>query len=139
MSRTLYFFILFRLKRFESNFACASPFYPIVGNFCPTETYSVRAGDTTFNCFPSLHAAASAICLHAWYLYSRVKPRDATKTVSVVVGVITVGVILSTLFLKQRYIADKIAGIVLACGVGRPLFNRLWKLPVLAEPAGREV
>jgi len=42
--------------------------------------------------------------------------------------VITVGVILSTLFLKQHYIADEIAGILLAWGVGRPIFKHFWKL-----------
>jgi len=101
--------------------------HPIVGNFWATETYSVWASDTTFNCFPSLHAAVSVICFYTWYRYSKVKPRDATRFVSAVTFVVMVGVILSTLFLKQHYIADEIAGIVLAYGVGRPLFNRLWK------------
>jgi membrane-associated phospholipid phosphatase len=49
-----------------------------------------------------------------------------------------VGVILSTLFLKQHYVADEIAGIVLAYGIGRPLFNRLWKPSVVAAPAPLE-
>jgi membrane-associated phospholipid phosphatase len=40
---------------------------------------------------------------------------------------VAAGVILSTLFIKQHYIADEIAGIALAWVVGRPLFNRLWK------------
>jgi membrane-associated phospholipid phosphatase len=31
------------------------------------------------------------------------------------------------LFLKQHYIADEIAGIVLAWGTGRLLFSHLWK------------
>ena len=108
--------------------------HPITGNFWATETYSVWAGDTTFNCFPSLHAAVSVICFYTWYRYSRVKPRNATMIVSIAAFVVMVGVILSTLFLKQHYIADEIAGILLAYGVGRPLFNRLWKPSGVAQP-----
>jgi len=100
---------------------------PIVGNFWATETYQVWAGDTTFNCFPSLHAAVSAICFYTWYQYSRIKPRVGPKIVTAVSLVITVGVILSTLFLKQHYIADEIAGVALALGVGWPLFKHFWK------------
>jgi membrane-associated phospholipid phosphatase len=37
------------------------------------------------------------------------------------------GVILSTLFIKQHYIADEIAGIVLAWTVGRLVFNHFRK------------
>ena len=102
---------------------------PIVGNFWATETYNVWAGDTTFNCFPSLHAAISAICFSTWYQYGKVKPVSATKIVAVVAFVITVGVILSTLFLKQHYVADEIAGVILAWGVGAPMFKHFWKLP----------
>lgn len=100
---------------------------PIVGNFWASQVYDVWASDTTFNCFPSLHAAVSVICFYTWYRYSKVKACSATKTVAIVTLIITAGVILSTLFLKQHYIADEIAGILLAWGVGRPLFNHLWK------------
>ena len=102
---------------------------PMTGNFWATQVYRVWAGDTTFNCFPSLHAAVSVICFYTWYRYSKVKPGRAPSIVAAVTFAIMVGVILSTLFLKQHYVADEIAGIVLAYGVGRPLFNRLWKAP----------
>jgi membrane-associated phospholipid phosphatase len=49
-----------------------------------------------------------------------------TKAVAILSFVITVGVILSTLFLKQHYVADEIAGIVLAWGVGAPTFRHFW-------------
>jgi membrane-associated phospholipid phosphatase len=101
--------------------------HPIVGNFWATEVYSVWAGDTTFNCFPSLHAAVSVICFYTWYQYCKLKPVAQTKFLAILSFVITVGVILSTLFLKQHYIADEIAGIVLAWGVGRPMFKHFWK------------
>jgi membrane-associated phospholipid phosphatase len=37
--------------------------------------------------------------------------------------VVGIGVVLSTLFVKQHYIADEIAGILLAWGVGRWVFG----------------
>jgi membrane-associated phospholipid phosphatase len=55
--------------------------------------------------------------------------------VAIVTLIIAAGVILSTLFLKQHYIADEVAGILLAWGVGRPLFNHLWKPFELAKSA----
>jgi len=39
---------------------------------------------------------------------------------------IAAGVVLSTLFVKQHYIADEVAGVVLALLVGKILFDRLW-------------
>jgi len=100
---------------------------PLVGNFWANETYSVWAGDTTFNCFPSLHAAVSTICFYTWYRYNKVRPGRVTASVAALALFITVGVILSTLFLKQHYVADEVAGIVLALGIGYPLFNRFWR------------
>jgi membrane-associated phospholipid phosphatase len=100
---------------------------PMTGNFWATQVYSVWASDTTFNRFPSLHAAASVICFYTWYRYSKVRPGGVTKTVAATAFVIMVGVILSTLFIKQHHVADEIAGIVLAYSVGKPLFDRLWK------------
>ena len=100
--------------------------HPIVGNFWANEVYSVWAGDTTFNCFPSLHAAVSVICSYTWHEYDKIKRLTRTKILTILSLVITVGVILSTLFIKQHYIADEIAGIALALGVGKPLFKHFW-------------
>ncbi len=100
---------------------------PIVGNFWATQVYDVFSSDTSFNCFPSLHAAVSTISFYAWFRYAKVKPNLATKSVAVLVLAIAVGVILSTLFIKQHYIADEIAGVALALVVGKILFDRLWK------------
>jgi membrane-associated phospholipid phosphatase len=74
-----------------------------------------------------LHAAVSVICFYTWNQYSKLKALAAVKTVAIISFVITVGVILSTLFLKQHYVADEIAGIILAWGVGTALFRHLWK------------
>lgn len=40
--------------------------HPIVGSFWADQVYSVFQRDTSFNCFPSLHAAVSTICAYAW-------------------------------------------------------------------------
>jgi len=100
---------------------------PMVGNFWASQAYGVWAGDTTFNCFPSLHAAVSTICFYTWYRYNKVRPGGVTGAITALVLFITVGVILSTLFLKQHYVADEVAGVALALGIGYPLFDRLWR------------
>lgn len=101
--------------------------HPIVGNFWADQVYSVYAGDTSFNCFPSLHAAISTISFYTWYQYSKTKTTRVTKTVAIIAFLLSAGVILSTLFIKQHYIADEIAGIILAWAIGTAIFNRLWK------------
>jgi membrane-associated phospholipid phosphatase len=99
---------------------------PITGNFWATQVYAMFGNDTSFNCFPSLHAAVSTICFYTWYRYARVRPgRVAWALVIFSLGV-AAGVILSTLFIKQHYIADEVSGMVLAWAVGKPLFDRLW-------------
>ena len=101
--------------------------HPIAGNFWASQVYSVWASDTSFNCFPSLHAAVSTICFFTWFQFSKMKPSIATKLVAVAALIVAGAVILSTLFVKQHYVADEIAGIVLAWIVGRTIFNYLWK------------
>jgi membrane-associated phospholipid phosphatase len=103
--------------------------HPLLGNFWADQVYNVFANDTSFNCLPSLHAAVSTICFYAWFQYAKVKPSNKTTTAAILALVIAAGVILSTLFIKQHYIADEIAGIALAYIIGRLLFNRLWKKP----------
>jgi membrane-associated phospholipid phosphatase len=101
--------------------------HPMVSNVWADQVYNVFANDTSFNCFPSLHAAVSTICFYTWFRYAKIKPNLATKTAAIAVFVIAAGVILSTLFVKQHYIADEIAGIVLALIVGKVIFDRFWK------------
>jgi membrane-associated phospholipid phosphatase len=101
--------------------------HPIVGSFWADQVYSVFQGDTSFNCFPSLHAAVSTLSAYAWFRYAQLKPGKATKTVAIVVAVIAVGVVLSTLFVKQHYIADEISGVALSLIVGKLVFDRYWK------------
>ncbi len=101
--------------------------HPLTGNFWATQVYNVFANDTSFNCFPSLHAAVSTICFYTWYRYAQIKTNITTKATAIAAFVIATGTILSTLMIKQHYIADVIAGIALAYAVGKPLFNHLWK------------
>jgi membrane-associated phospholipid phosphatase len=95
-------------------------------DFWTSQVYAVWAGDTPFNCFPSLHASVSTICFYTWYRYSRVRQGLPTKAVAGAALLVAAGVILSTLFIKQHYIADEVAGIVLALGVGKVIFDRQW-------------
>jgi membrane-associated phospholipid phosphatase len=110
---------------------------PIVGNVWADQVYNVFANDTSFNCFPSLHAAVSTICFFAWFRYAKIKPSKTTQATAVAAFVIVAGVILSALFIKQHYIADEIAGIALAWIIGTVLFNRLWKIPALTKQPSR--
>jgi len=103
--------------------------HPLVGNVWATQVYNVFANDTSFNCFPSLHAAVSTICFYTWFRYAKIKPSKTIKAAAVAAFVIGAGVVLSTLFIKQHYIADEIAGIVLALLVGKVLIDKFWKNP----------
>jgi membrane-associated phospholipid phosphatase len=106
---------------------------PMVGNFWATQVYNIFAGDPSFNCFPSLHAAVSTICFFTWFQYAKIKPSKTTKAVAVAALAIAAGAILSTLFIKQHYIADEIAGIALAWIIGTVIFRKLWKTPATAK------
>ncbi|MEJ2249807.1 MAG: phosphatase PAP2 family protein [Candidatus Lokiarchaeota archaeon] len=97
------------------------------GNFFAQVVFGIFNSDTSFNCFPSLHAAVSTITFYAWYRYYKRDPNLIKLTVVIVTFIIAAGVILSTLFVKQHYILDEIAGILLAYLVGRFIFNWLWK------------
>ena len=68
--------------------------------------------DPPLNCFPSLHAALST--LSAFFL------AEETRNIALKVGVwgVAVGIMISTLFVRQHVIADEIAGFILAYVVG---------------------
>jgi len=99
---------------------------PVMNNFWASQVYGIWVDDTSFNCFPSLHAAVSTKCFLTWYQYSESKPSFATKATAAAALIITASVVLSTLFIKQHYIADEIAGIALAFTVCKLTFKRLW-------------
>ena len=68
--------------------------------------------DPPLNCFPSLHAVLST--LSAFFLAKE------TRNIALKVGVwgVAVGIMISTLFVKQHVIADEIAGFILTYMVG---------------------
>ncbi len=96
---------------------------PLTGNFWATEVYNIWASDTSFNCFPSLHAAVSISCAYAWLQFGKANSSYVAKIVAGISAVIAAGVILSTLFVKQHYIADEIGGIILALAVSIVVFR----------------
>jgi membrane-associated phospholipid phosphatase len=99
--------------------------HPIVGNKFADAIYAYYATDPSFDCFPSLHAALSVLCFYAWYRLVKVRRNALTVAVAVFACVVAAGTVLSTLFVKQHYIADEIAGIALGWGVGRIVYDRL--------------
>jgi membrane-associated phospholipid phosphatase len=99
--------------------------HPLVGNRFAEAMNAYYAKDPSFDCFPSLHAAVSVICFYAWYRYSRIKSNAVTKAIAIVMFAVAIGVVLSTLFVKQHYIADEIAGIALALCIGKWVFDGL--------------
>lgn len=98
--------------------------HPLVGNQFANAMYRHYTTDPSFNCFPSLHASVSVICFYAWYRYAKIRPTALTKGIAIMMAVVALGVILSTLFVKQHYIADEIAGLLLAWGVGAWMYGR---------------
>ncbi|MBN2354314.1 MAG: phosphatase PAP2 family protein [Spirochaetales bacterium] len=88
--------------------------------------YGVYASDTSFNCFPSLHAAVTSAAAYFWYRYAQARKNPLTVAVAVVAIVIAVGVVLSTLFVRQHYIADEIVGAALALTAGMLCVEGLW-------------
>lgn len=113
--------------------------YPVAGPRPPTPAGTDPAAllmqwlhghDPVGNTFPSLHVANSALCAFlAW---------RSDRRVGALVGLLAIGVAVSTLTLKQHWLVDIPAGLTLAgFGVlsyraqlaGRPLLSRLASLP----------
>jgi membrane-associated phospholipid phosphatase len=100
--------------------------HPRTGNAFASAMYAHYATDPSFNCFPSLHAAVATISFYAWHRYANLLHSRVARAIAVGMLVVGIGVVLSTLFVKQHYIADAVAGILLACAIGRWMFDSLW-------------
>jgi membrane-associated phospholipid phosphatase len=98
--------------------------HPMAGNRWADAMNAYYAKDPSFNCFPSLHAAISVICFYAWYRFCKVKRNALTIVIAGLTCIVAIGTVLSTLFVKQHYIADEIAGIALAWAVGKWVFDK---------------
>ncbi|MFW9939104.1 MAG: phosphatase PAP2 family protein [Candidatus Thorarchaeota archaeon] len=95
----------------------------IEGNFFANTMYFFYENETSFNCFPSMHAGMSTICFLAWYRYYKIKLTIKTEIIAIISLIIACGVIISTLFVKQHYIIDEVVGISLAYFVGKYIFR----------------
>jgi len=71
----------------------------------------VYAGDQPFNDFPSLHASLSTIFAIHWWRVDR--------RIGLAVAIWTALIVLSTVFVKQHYVADMVAGVLLAFAASR--------------------
>jgi membrane-associated phospholipid phosphatase len=101
---------------------------PIGANWWIGEVHNIVSDfGSPFNTFPSLHAAGSTVVVYTWYQHSKLHPSYATKILVVLSVIAAVGIILSTLFIKQHYVLDEIAGTILGYVVSRATFNHLWK------------
>ncbi|HEX2314216.1 MAG TPA: phosphatase PAP2 family protein [Thermomonospora sp.] len=87
---------------------------PVTGDDVFSATLRLVYGtDGAYNCFPSLHTGFSLIMAVHWVRYHR--------RVGVWVAGWCVLIMVSTLLVRQHYLADLVAGLVvagLACGVG---------------------
>lgn len=77
----------------------------------------VYDGDQPYNDFPSLHASLSTLVAVHWLRVDR--------RVGTVVAVWAALIVLSTVFVKQHYVADMVAGALLAFVVSRVMIARL--------------
>lgn len=79
----------------------------------------VYASDQPYNDFPSLHASLSTVFAIHWLRVDR--------RLGVPVAIWTALIVLSTVFVKQHYVPDAVAGVVLAA------IASWWSLRLLAE------
>ena len=131
---TLIFFLLFKTKIFHSaSLAMITAFFVsyFFYFFFQTEVMrpvltgtdlftrmiqNVYAGDNPFNDFPSLHTSISTLLAIHWYRFDR--------RAGIVAFIWAAFVVVSTVLIKQHYVADVVSGLVLAFGVSW-LYNRL--------------
>jgi membrane-associated phospholipid phosphatase len=100
--------------------------HPLVGNAFASAMYAHYEKDPSFNCFPSLHAAVATITFYAWHRYAQLLRNGLVRVIAIAMLVVGIGVVLSTLFVKQHYIADEIAGVLLALVIGKWMFDVFW-------------
>src|SRR5260221_7014810 len=109
--RTILAFLAIWLASFACFFAypTIAPQHPrvIVESFSTWTLRTIWSSDIKYNCFPSLHVAQ---CFLAALICYRVH-----RGVGVVAGVWAFLVAMSTLYTKQHYVLDAIAGPILAC------------------------
>ena len=142
---SLVLFLLFRVRVFRSAalsmivvFAVSYLFYFFLQSFIERPTLTgddlltgmirdVYASDQPFNDFPSLHASLSTLVAVHWL---RVSGR-----IGVPVAIWAALIVLSTVFVKQHYVADMVAGTGLAYAVSRFMLAHVAARPASAVRA----
>lgn len=76
----------------------------------------VYAGDNPFNDFPSLHTSISTILAIHWFRFDR--------RAGIIAAIWTTLIVMSTVLIKQHYVADVVSGLLLAFGAAT-LYIRL--------------
>jgi membrane-associated phospholipid phosphatase len=123
---SLIFFLVFRTRIFQSAavslilamlvsyavyfFLQTEVIRPTVGGADPLSRMirEVYTGDNPYNDFPSLHTSLSTvIAIHWWRTDHRV---------GIIAALWTALVVVSTVFVKQHYVADVVSGLLLAWG-----------------------
>lgn len=124
---TLIVLLLFRTRLFQS--ACLALTYALLisygfylflqsemirpvltgGDTLTAMIRDVYASDNPFNCFPSLHTASSVIMAIFWWRLDR--------RMGIAAAVWTALIVASTVLIKQHYLPDLIAGLLLAFGI----------------------
>jgi len=92
-------------------------FYPtyvqrpmVKGNdFISNLVMNLYAVDNPYNCFPSIHVLNSVLI--ALHIYESEKVGKWTKVICLIMSA---SIILSTMFIKQHYFADVVAGVIFA-------------------------
>ncbi len=131
-------FLFFRARIYRSaalamitTFLVSYAFYLFVQSFIDrpeitgTDLFSamirdVYASDQPYNDFPSLHASLSTIFAVHWW--------QVDRRVGAVVGIWAALIVLSTVFVKQHYVADMVAGVALG-GISSRAFLRALERP----------
>lgn len=139
---SLALFLLFRVRVYRSAalsmivvFVVSYVFYFFLQSFIERPTLTgddaltamireVYAGDAPFNDFPSLHASLSTLVAVHWL---RVSGRFGIP-----VAIWAALIVLSTIFVKQHYVADMVAGAGLAYAVSRFMLARVAASPATA-------
>ena len=136
---TLVLFLLFRTRIFQSAalsmiaaWFVSYAFYYFLQSYMERPTLigddvftqmlrEVYASDNAYNCFPSLHTSLSTILGLHWL--------RVDKRIGMPIALWVALIVLSTMFVKQHYIADVVGGLTLAYAVSWFFLNRLARRP----------
>ena len=98
--------------------------FPVLGpdrvvsgtDFFSLQIQALYTHDTQVNCFPSLHGSTSLLTAYALW--------RAKKEYGYISWPIAIAVVISTLFVRQHWIADQLAAAIITLPVAYLIFNR---------------